>query len=143
MLSFPPSLKIFLSVEPCDMRKGFNGLHALVSERLGEDVRVFRNDAITARELDARDPAHIVISPGPGGGSARMGIPTSSSARRPGVGWAGCSSIKAARTRTSWAARPTSRRRALLCAPPVEKLLVMSQIPWPLRCRLATAIARG
>jgi len=33
---------------------------------LGEDVRVFRNDAITARELDALDPAHIVISPGPG-----------------------------------------------------------------------------
>jgi anthranilate synthase component II len=33
---------------------------------LGEDVHVFRNDAITARELDALDPAHIVISPGPG-----------------------------------------------------------------------------
>ena len=33
---------------------------------LGEDVRVFRNDAITVRELDALDPAHIVISPGPG-----------------------------------------------------------------------------
>jgi transposase len=26
-------------VEPCDMRKGFEGLHALVGERLGENVR--------------------------------------------------------------------------------------------------------
>ena len=39
MLSFPSSLKIFLSVEPCDMRKGFNGLYAMVSERLLEDPR--------------------------------------------------------------------------------------------------------
>jgi anthranilate synthase component 2 len=33
---------------------------------LGQDVRVFRNDAITVSELYALDPAHIVISPGPG-----------------------------------------------------------------------------
>jgi transposase len=26
-------------VEACDMRKGFNGLHALVTQRLGEDPR--------------------------------------------------------------------------------------------------------
>ena len=39
MLSFPSSLKIFLAVEPCDMRKGFNGLHGLVAERLQEDPR--------------------------------------------------------------------------------------------------------
>jgi transposase len=39
MLSFPSSLKIFLAVEPCDMRKGFNGLHALVTQRLQEDAR--------------------------------------------------------------------------------------------------------
>jgi transposase len=32
-------LKVFVAVEPCDMRKGFNGLHALVTERLGEDLR--------------------------------------------------------------------------------------------------------
>lgn len=39
MLSFPGSLKIFLALEACDMRKGFNGLYALVTERLQEDPR--------------------------------------------------------------------------------------------------------
>ena len=39
MLSFVGSLRVFLAVEPCDMRKGFEGLHALVGERLREDVR--------------------------------------------------------------------------------------------------------
>jgi len=39
MLIFAGSVRVFLTVEPCDMRKGFEGLHALVVERLGEDVR--------------------------------------------------------------------------------------------------------
>ena len=33
---------------------------------LGAEVRVFRNDAISARDLDNLDPSHVVISPGPG-----------------------------------------------------------------------------
>jgi len=36
MLSFSGSLKVFVALEACDMRKGFNGLYAAVTERLGE-----------------------------------------------------------------------------------------------------------
>ena len=39
MLSFSGSLKVLVALEACDMRKGFNGLHALAAERLGEDPR--------------------------------------------------------------------------------------------------------
>jgi transposase len=39
MLSFSGSLKVFVAVEPCDLRKGFNGLHGLVTEKLKEDPR--------------------------------------------------------------------------------------------------------
>jgi len=38
MLSFSGSLKMFVAVAPCDMRKGFNGLFA-VTEWLGEDPK--------------------------------------------------------------------------------------------------------
>jgi transposase len=39
MLSFTGSLKVFVALEACDLRKSFNGLYALVSERLREDPR--------------------------------------------------------------------------------------------------------
>lgn len=37
MLNFNSGLRIFLSLEPCDMRKSFNGLQGLVSDHLGEE----------------------------------------------------------------------------------------------------------
>ena len=39
MLSFPSSLKVFVALDFCDMRKGFEGLSALVENRLKEDLR--------------------------------------------------------------------------------------------------------
>jgi len=39
MLSFSGNTRVFLAVEPIDGRKGFEGLHSLVSECLQEDVK--------------------------------------------------------------------------------------------------------
>lgn len=39
MLSFAGTLKVFVALEPVDLRKSFSGLEGLVSERLGEDLR--------------------------------------------------------------------------------------------------------
>lgn len=39
MLSFTGSLRVFVALEPVDLRKSFCGLEALVSERLKEDLR--------------------------------------------------------------------------------------------------------
>jgi transposase len=46
MLSFTGGLKVFVALEPCDPRKSFNGRHALVSERLGEDPRQGRSSSL-------------------------------------------------------------------------------------------------
>ena len=39
MFAFPHSVRIFVAVEPVDMRKSFNGLWSAVSERLHEDPK--------------------------------------------------------------------------------------------------------
>ena len=38
MLSLPPSVRVFLCLEPTDMRKGIDGLSALVANRLRMDA---------------------------------------------------------------------------------------------------------
>jgi len=39
MLTFPTALRIFLAVEPMDMRKSFNGLWSLTEQKLQENPR--------------------------------------------------------------------------------------------------------
>ena len=39
MLAFPSAIKIFVAIEPLDMRKQFNGLWAAAQERLHEDPK--------------------------------------------------------------------------------------------------------
>ena len=39
MIGFTGALKIYLALEPQDMRKSFNGLYAAAEEHLGEDPR--------------------------------------------------------------------------------------------------------
>ena len=39
MLSFTGSLKIYVAVEPCDLRKSFEGLAALTATALERDIR--------------------------------------------------------------------------------------------------------
>jgi transposase len=39
MLTFPSALKIYLAVEPVDMRKAYNGLWTVAEQKLREDPR--------------------------------------------------------------------------------------------------------
>jgi len=48
VISLPPTVRILLCTRPTDMRKGFDGLRAIVEQQLGEDALsghlfVFRN----------------------------------------------------------------------------------------------------
>lgn len=38
MIHLPASVRVYLCLSPCDMRKSFDGLHALVRDHLGEDA---------------------------------------------------------------------------------------------------------
>lgn len=56
MLSFPGSLKIYLGIEPCDMRKSFNGLWEVAEQKLQKDPKsgaifVFTNKNRTRLKL--------------------------------------------------------------------------------------------
>ena len=39
MLAFPAAIKIYVAVQPVDLRKQFNGLWAAAREKLGEDPK--------------------------------------------------------------------------------------------------------
>jgi transposase len=66
VLSLPPSVRIWLCVQPADLRKSFDGLAALVEQWLGGDplsghVFVFRNKAADRVKLLVWDEDGYVI----------------------------------------------------------------------------------
>ena len=64
MLSLPSTLRIFLAVEPADMRKGFDGLSQLVRDRIAPDrlaYRVARNGTGVAIDTSPISSAAQII----------------------------------------------------------------------------------
>lgn len=65
MLSFTGSLKVLLAAAPCDLSKSFNGLHGLITARLGDDPRkgalfVFTNRRRTRLKMSEQlDPGRL------------------------------------------------------------------------------------
>jgi transposase len=56
MLSFTGALRVFVALEPCDMRKGFDGLSGMVATKLHEDLQsgalfVFTNRSHTRLKI--------------------------------------------------------------------------------------------
>lgn len=63
MLGFPSALKVYLAVEPVDMRKQFNGLWALAEGKLQEDPR---KDALFVFVNKTRDRLKMLYWDGTG-----------------------------------------------------------------------------
>ena len=52
MLSLSPATRIFVAIEPVDMRKSFNGLHAIVQSEFQRDIRLGDLFLFLNRRLD-------------------------------------------------------------------------------------------
>lgn len=63
MLSFTGGLKVFLAVEPCDLRKSFDGLHAIAVDQLKEEPR---NGALFVFTNRRRNRLKILLFDGTG-----------------------------------------------------------------------------
>lgn len=63
MLSFTGGLKVFLAVESCDLRKSFDGLHAIVVGQLKEEPR---NGALFVFTNRRRNRLKILLFDGTG-----------------------------------------------------------------------------
>ncbi len=70
MLAFPSSWRVYLAVEPVDMRKHFDGLWAEVDQRLGEDPR---QGALFVFSNKVRNRLKLLYWDGTGGGCWRSG----------------------------------------------------------------------
>ena len=51
MISVPAGVRIYLALEPCDMRKGFDGLALMVQQSLGKDPFLDTCSYSGAREM--------------------------------------------------------------------------------------------
>lgn len=63
MLSLPEQMRVFIAVEPVDMRKQFDGLWAVARDRLGEDPR---GGAVFAFTNKARNRLKLLYFDGTG-----------------------------------------------------------------------------
>jgi hypothetical protein len=93
MLSFTGSLKVFVALDPIDMRKGFEGLDAAVGEKLKADVRsgalfAFTNKKRTRLSRSLPEQAEKASQRLPEGRACReaAGTATSSTGTPPGCG---------------------------------------------------------
>ena len=74
MLSFPPAVRIWLCVQPTDLRKSFDSLAELVRQQLQDDplsghVFVFRN-----RRSDLPEPREAVVADLTGDGKNDLAV---------------------------------------------------------------------
>ena len=67
MLAFPHSVRIFVAVQPVDMRKQFNGLWSAASEQLEEDPK---SGAVFCFINKERSRLKLLYWDGTGGGEA-------------------------------------------------------------------------
>lgn len=63
MLSLPEQMRVFVAVEPVDMRKQFDGLWAIARDKLGEDPR---GGAVFAFTNKARNRLKLLYFDGTG-----------------------------------------------------------------------------
>ena len=71
MLSFNGGLKVYVALEPCDMRKSFHGLTAMVRNHLGLDplsgaAFLFTNKGRTLIKILYFDSTGVSAPPGTG-----------------------------------------------------------------------------
>jgi hypothetical protein len=61
MIHLPASVRVYLCLTACDMRKSFDGLHALVREHLELDC--VRRTSVCVRQPAARSRQDSVLGP--------------------------------------------------------------------------------
>jgi len=62
MMHLPASVRVYLCLSPCDMRRSFDGLHALVRDHLELDP--FRRTSLPVRQQAKRSAQDSVLGPG-------------------------------------------------------------------------------